>query len=619
MIKKTRGLIFILLALLLFVPLISVADTCQILEPIDTDGPRATFESFLKLTEEMGRSYLAYRDSPSPATQAALMQVAVKTTALFDLSQIPEASRQEAGIETFLQLWEVVARLDLPNLEDIPDRTAFDKDGEKPKSRIQWLVPGTDIAIARVEEGSRTGEFLFSAKTVERATSYYEAVRDLPYKRPVPTRNLYLVAQTITGWMIPLTWTESLPDWANTPVAGQVAWKWLATLLSMALAVLLGAFVFRWSRVDSKDISLNSHLRQICTPLFVIGIGLCLKLFLRNQVNITGMGSASFNYLLEILYGLALVWIVWLTANWIADAIIHSPKVNPESLDAHLIRLAARFVGIIAALTLIFRVANQVGIPVYGLVAGAGVGGLAVALAAKSTLENFMGALNLFADHPVRIGDLCRYDDDSSAGWRSVGRVEAIGLRSTKIRRHDRSLITIPNAEFAQKYIVNLSVCDSMLLQTTLGMRYETTDDQLRFLLAELRELLHGHPKTIHTAAEPIRVRFVGFGDFSLNVEMRAYVKTTNHSEFLAVQEDIMLRVMQVVKKAGTGFAFPSNTLYHARDDGLDNERRQDAEKQVREWALAHKLPFPDFAEDYRLQITDTLEYPPEGSPSAGG
>jgi MscS family membrane protein len=95
-----------LLALLLFLPLVSVADTHQILEPIDTDSPRATFESFLKLTEEMGRSYSAYRDSPSPDTQQALMQVAVRTTALFDLSQIPEASRQEAGIETFLQLWQ---------------------------------------------------------------------------------------------------------------------------------------------------------------------------------------------------------------------------------------------------------------------------------------------------------------------------------------------------------------------------------------------------------------------------------------------------------------------------------------------------------------------------------
>jgi MscS family membrane protein len=225
-----------LLVLLLFIPLISVADTHPILEPIDTNSPRATFESFLNLTEEMGRSYSAYRDTPSPATQQTLMQVAAKTTALFDLSQIPEASRQEAGIETFLQLWEVVARLDLPKLEDIPDISAYGKDGEKPKGLAQWVIPGTDITIARVGEGTGAGEFLFSAKTVERATNYYELVRSLPYKRPVPTKNLYLVAQTITGWMIPLTWTESLPDWANTPIAGQVARKWLATLLSIGLA-----------------------------------------------------------------------------------------------------------------------------------------------------------------------------------------------------------------------------------------------------------------------------------------------------------------------------------------------------------------------------------------------
>ncbi len=606
-----------LLALFLFLPLISIADTHGLLEPVDTDSPRATFESFVKLTEEVGRNYSAYRDSPSPATQAALMQAAVKTTALFDLSQIPEASQQEVGIETFLQLWEVVARLDLPDLKDIPDSSAYGKDGEALKGPTQWLIPDTDIAIVRIGEGAKAGEFLFSAKTVERAAHYYALVRGLPYKQPVPTKNLYLVAQTMTGWMIPLTWTESLPDWANTPIAGQVTWKWLATLLCIGLAILLGVFVFRWSMVSAKDATLRSHLRQICTPLFIIGIGLLLKLFLRNQVNITGLGSDSFNYLLEILYGIALVLIVWLTANWIADAVIDSPKINPESLDAHLIRLAARSVGIIAALALMFRVANQIGIPVYGLVAGAGVGGLAIALAAKSTLENFMGALNLFADRPVRIGDLCRYDDDSAAGWRSVGRVESIGLRSTKIRRHDRSLITIPNSEFAQKYIVNLSVCDHMLLHTTLGMRYETTDDQLRFLLAELRELLHSHPKTIHMASDPIRVRFVGFGDFALNVEIRAYIKTSNYNEFLAVQEDILLRVMQIVKKAGTGFAFPSNTVYHTRDGGIDALRQQDAEKQVREWALAQKLPFPDFAEEYRLQMTDTLDYPPEGSPNA--
>jgi len=106
------------------------------------------------------------------------------------------------------------------------------------------------------------------------------------------------------------------------------------------------------------------------------------------------------------------------------------------------------------------------------------------------------------------------------AEWRAAGgrvHVEAIGLRSVKICRFDRSLVTIPNADFAQRHILNLSTCDRFLLTTTLGLRYETTDDQLRFLLAELRELLHAHPNTLHTIEDPVWARFVGFGDYLLN------------------------------------------------------------------------------------------------------
>jgi MscS family membrane protein len=336
-----------------------------------------------------------------------------------------------------------------------------------------------------------------------------------------------------------------------------------------------------------------------------------------DQLNVTGAAAGLPDYLREIAEGIAAVWIVWLTASWVADSLVASPRIDPRSLNANLLRLTARTAGLVAALVLLFRVAHDLGVPVYGLVASAGVGGLAVALAARSTLENFMGALNLFADRPVRVGDLCRYDDESTPGWRPVGSVESIGLRSTKIRRFDRSLITIPNAEFAQRNIVNLSACDRFLLTTTLGLRYETTDDQLRYVLAELRELLHAHPKTIHTAEDPVRVRFVGLGEHALNVAIRAYIRTTSYSGFLAIQEDILLRLMRVVKQAGTAVAFPSRTVYHARDPGLDDEVREAAEKQIREWAAAHTLPFPDLPDDRRREITDSLDYPPEGSPGA--
>ncbi len=148
-------------------------------------------------------------------------------------------------------------------------------------------------------------------------------------------------------------------------------------------------------------------------------------------------------------------------------------------------------------------------------------------------------------------------------------------------------------------------------------MRYETSDDQLRYTLAELKQLLHAHPMTIRNAKDPVRVRFTGFEDYALNVAIRVYIRTADYNEFLAIQEDLLLRMIKIIDQAGTGFAFPSRTLYHTRDGGLDDERQQAAEKQVREWASAQTLPFPEFDDEYLKQIQGTLDYPPDGSPGA--
>jgi MscS family membrane protein len=129
----------------------------------------------------------------------------------------------------------------------------------------------------------------------------------------------------------------------------------------------------------------------------------------QKQINVTGSAATLLYYVFFISYGVTLVWMVWLSANQVADAIISSsPRVKAGSLNASLFKLISRSVGIVAVLVLVFQILNEVGVPVYGLVTGAGIGGIAIALAAKSTLENFMGALNLFADRPVSIGDLCR-------------------------------------------------------------------------------------------------------------------------------------------------------------------------------------------------------------------
>jgi MscS family membrane protein len=150
---------------------------------------------------------------------------------------------------------------------------------------------------------------------------------------------------------------------------------------------------------------------------------------------------------------------------------------------------------------------------------------------------------------------------------------------------------TIPNADFSKMHIINYARRRHRLLLTVLGLRYETTDDQLRFVLATLRDMLLGHPRVLDD--EP-RVRFADFGDFSLDVEVRVDINASSANEFRAIREDIYLRIMKIVKDAGTGFAFPSRTVYNARDDGLDPEHQQAAEAQVRALVFRSGTAVPD-------------------------
>ena len=240
-------------------------------------------------------------------------------------------------------------------------------------------------------------------------------------------------------------------------------------------------------------------------------------------------------------------------------------------------------------------------------VAGLGIGGVAVALAAQKSLENLFGGVSLFADRPVRVGDFFRYGDQ-------VGTVEEIGLRSTRVRTLDRTVVTIPNAEFSNLRLENFAKRDRMRLWTMIGVRYETTPDQLRYLLARLREILLAHPRVTD---DPARVRLLGFGAYSLDLEVFAYVDTADWSEFLGIREDVYLRFMDAIKEAGTGFAFPSSTTYVGRDDGLNAEDTQRAEARVAEWREKGELPFPQFPDGFRREMWNTFDWPPEGSPEA--
>jgi len=149
------------------------------------------------------------------------------------------------------------------------------------------------------------------------------------------------------------------------------------------------------------------------------------------------------------------------------------------------------------------------------------------------------------------------------------------------------------------------------MFNTKLGLRYDTSPDQMRYVLAQVRRLLYEHPKVETDGA---RSRFISFDQSALTLEIFSYVLTRDYNEFLAIQEDLLLRIMETVEAAGAGFSFPSRTVYLGRDSGVDKEKAEQVAGEVQKWRENNRLPFPDFAPGEISEFSNSLPYPQPGS-----
>jgi MscS family membrane protein len=274
-----------------------------------------------------------------------------------------------------------------------------------------------------------------------------------------------------------------------------------------------------------------------------------------------------------------------------------SDKISIVQLGRNLSKIMAVIVGTLAILYI-------AGINIAAVLAGLGIGGIAIAFAAQKTLENLFGGIMIISDRPVRLDDFCRAGD-------YIGTVENIGLRSTRIRTLKRTVVSVPNGQLALMSLENFTMRDKIWFHHTLHLRYETTADQLRYILAEIRKMLYEHSKVESPSA---RTRFIGFGNSSLDLEVFAYVLETKYEVFLPVQEDLLLRIMDIIEASGSGFAFPSQTTYLAGDAGLDVANSQKAVETVRQWREQGKMPFPDFSPETISEMDSEIEYPPPES-----
>ena len=577
------------------------------LRPLDASSPRATLQGFVTTIEAAADVILAGGSMSAAETMAY---------GAFRLIDLPETGDGSSAIGdgtspdlarvgvTGTELVRILERLQLPDWGSVPGAAEVAAGGLD-----SWTVPDTEITISRVGSGPRAGMFLFSAGTVARLPEFWERVRHLPVRPRARRVELALeTLRTASQWPAVQAAVVGLPAPMLRPVLGLAAWKWAS--LALVLAVTTVAFLAASRLARAFDRRRERPFARLGLPL-VCGAGMAavpwLHRVLDEGVNLFGGYRLFFDTLLDLVFYVALIALAILLIGRVGEGLIRAHDIRPMGIDAALVRLTARVAAIAAAVYLAVYGAGRLGVPVGPLLAGLGVGGLAIALAVRPTLENAIGGFVLFADRPVRVGEFCRFGD-------KMGTIEEIGLRSTRVRGIDRTVITVPNAEFSQMQIVNFTRRDQMLYHVTLGLRYETTPDQLRYVMAGIREMLIRHERV---SPDPARVRLLSFGPSALEVEVFAYVSVSDYDAYLGVREDLNLRIMQTVAASGTGFAFPSQTVYFGRDPGIHRERGQQAAEEVERWRQEGRLPFPEFAEEERARLSNTLPFPPPGSPHA--
>lgn len=368
-------------------------------------------------------------------------------------------------------------------------------------------------------------------------------------------------AQTVAGKTpknpVP-EWQQLFNEFLTWDVFDIPVWRITVCVLVLMLGLVLkNGLINRLLRpldrlLDRTQTTLdNALLETVRRPgswlVFIVALYLALEVLQLPP------GVASLTTLLLQTAGTAVIaWWLFLTIDVAGVGLQKFVDQTESDVDDHIVPLVKRVLRVVLVCFAGVAIIQQWGYDVTSLVAGLGIGGIAFALAAQDTLSNWFGSLMIFTDRPFRLGDWVK-------SGVIEGVVEEVGLRSTKVRTFDRSLVTVPNKKIANDTVENFTMREMRRINLTIGLEYRTTRAQMEQILAGIRTLL-----AEHALVDPatINVFFTGLGESTLDVLVQAFFRTNSWAEFAPAREELLLEIMGIVEAAGTGFAFPSRSLY---------------------------------------------------------
>jgi MscS family membrane protein len=387
------------------------------------------------------------------------------------------------------------------------------------------------LVRTRDEQGAY---WAFSRHTVSRIDDWYDALPD----------------RWIRDWI-----PESLQRYG--PI-GLMWWQWLAMPALVAVALVLGrvlggltrAILFRLTQ--RTETRWDERLLERVSPALALLWGVAVAALLLERLALLPGAERLARDLLGGIATVAVFWALWRSVDVWARYLSTRPGVADSPSARSLLALLRNFAKAFVALGGVLATLAAFGYPVTTVLAGLGIGGIAIAFGAQKTMENLFGSVALAVDQPFRVGDFVKIED-------FVGNVERIGMRSTQVRTLDRTLVTIPNGKLSEMRIEDYAARDRIRFTCTVGLVYETTEAQMKRILAGMEKVLRDDPRTW---PDTVVVRFAGFGASSLDVEVMAWFLTTDYNEFRDCRQDALLGFMRVVEGEGSSFAFPTRTVH---------------------------------------------------------
>ena len=572
------------------------------LKPPDRSSPRATLKSFLQNfnrayrmlmeahQENLASSGLFTPDSVSIKSEEAEI-LFMRAVRCLDLSQIPEKLEQDYGYEKTILLKEILDRIELPPFEAIPDLAMVEQEMEVkkyPKLDL-WKIPNTSIALVRMREGPRKGEFLFTSSTVERLESFYKQVIDLPYRTDREASiGFYDFYIRTPGRLLPPKFNELLPEWSKRLIFSQTVWQWFSSLVLLILTGLLMRLLYRllWQ----KKVTLFFLLTSILVLL--------LNEVLDEYVNLTGNVLIVTNYLLSATFWILMSIAIFFLSRAFAESIILKTNVDEQGINASYVRAIFGVFGIIAFVVILVYGLAKVGVALTPLLAGVGIGGLAIALAVRPALESIIASFAIFLERPYVLGDKIKVLGEE-------GKVVSIGLRTTKIRLSQGSISSLPNEKIIKAELINNSRSKFIRRKFEITVPQDMPMEMVSKAMEIIREILSvpsapsqvvsgvpleqsdkdsaltveakkPHPNmSINHPDYPPRVFFDNINSSSLNIVAFYWYHPYKRWDYLQHANDINSQIIQRFQQEGIEFAMPTQKLYLAGDERQANTNEE--------------------------------------------